>query len=102
MYRILCLVLVCLSLASPTFAQTLGTISGEVRDSSGAIVPGVTITATNKATNAVREAQSNTSGEYSLPAMQPGIYEVKAALPGFRTVTQTVEVQVQGLPRANF
>jgi hypothetical protein len=102
MQRIVCLVGVCLLLASASFAQTLGVISGDVKDSSGAIVPGVTVTATNKATNATREAQSNTSGEYSFAAMQPGTYEVKAELSGFRTVTQTVEVQVQGAPRANF
>jgi len=90
MYRILSLVVVCLCLACPSFAQTLGTISGEVRDSSGAIVPGVTVTATSKATNATRETQSNTAGEYNFPAMQPGVYEVKAELAGFRTVTQGV------------
>jgi hypothetical protein len=102
MYRILALVVVCVFLACPSFAQTLGTIGGEVRDSSGAIVPGATITATNKATNATREAQSNTSGEYNFAAMQPGVYDVKAELPGFRTVTQAVELQVAGAARLNF
>ena len=102
MHRVPCLILACLFLASPSFAQTLGTIGGEVRDSSGAIVPGATITATSKATNATRETQSNTSGEYNFPAMQPGAYEVKAELPGFRTVTLGVELQVNGAARVNF
>ncbi len=102
MQRMVCLVGLCLLLASASFAQTLGVISGEVKDSSGAIVPGVTVTVTNKATNATREAQSNTSGEFSFPALQPGNYELKATLPGFRTVTQAVELQVQGAPRVNF
>jgi hypothetical protein len=92
----------CLFLASPSFAQTLGTIAGEVKDSSGAIVPGATVTATSKGTNATRETQSNTAGEYSFPAMQPGIYEIKAELPGFRTVTQAVSLQVNGAARVDF
>src|SRR5436190_3644616 len=102
MYRILSLVVMCVVLASPSFAQTLGTISGQVVDSSGAIVPGVTVTATSKSTNATRETQSNTAGEYSFPAMQPGAYEIKAELAGFRSVTQGVELQVAGSPRVNF
>jgi hypothetical protein len=102
MHRVPYLILACLLFAAPSFAQTLGTIGGEVKDSSGAIVPGATITATNKATNATRETQSNTSGEYNFPAMQPGAYELKAELPGFRTVTLGVELQVAGAARVNF
>ena len=76
--------------AIPVGAQTLGTITGEVKDSSGAIIPGATVTATNTATNATREAQSNEAGAYSFPALPPGPYIVKAELQGFRTVTQEV------------
>lgn len=88
------LALVCLAL--PGFAQTLGDISGEVRDASGAVVAGVTVTLTNTATNAVRTATSNESGVYAFPALTPGIYNIKAEKQGFKTVsTSGLEVQVQ-------
>src|ERR1700694_296851 len=102
MRRSLFLVLVCLSFCVPCFAQTLGTITGEVKDSSGAIVPGVTVTVVNKATNATRTASSNTAGLYDFPALQPGIYTVKSELDGFKTVSRDVELQVQGTVRVNF
>jgi hypothetical protein len=94
--------LVCLSFSVPCFAQTLGTITGEVKDSSGAIVPGVTVTVVNKATNATRTASSNTVGLFDFPALQPGQYTVKSELDGFKTVTREVELQVQGTVRVNF
>jgi hypothetical protein len=93
---------VCLFLCVPCFAQTLGTITGEVRDSSGAVVPGVTVTAVNKATNATRTASSNNAGLFDFPALQPGLYTVKSELDGFKTVTRDVELQVQGVARVNF
>ena len=88
------LALVCLALAG--LAQTLGDISGEVRDASGANIAGVTVTLTNTATNASRTATSNEAGVYSFPALTPGIYNVKAEKQGFKSVSTTgVEVQVQ-------
>ena len=56
------LFVVLLLIAVPVGAQTLGTITGEVKDASGAIIPGATVTATNTGTNAVREMASNASG----------------------------------------
>ena len=79
-------VLVCLVLWTPAYAQTLGTITGEVKDASGASVPGATVTAQNVGTNAVRTQVSNETGNYTFPAMPPGMYQVKAELQGFRTV----------------
>jgi hypothetical protein len=86
----------------PCSAQTLGTITGEVKDTSGAIVPGVTVTARNNATNAVREGTSNEAGAYSFPAMPPGTYTVKAELQGFKTVQNTAELHVEQTLRLNF
>jgi hypothetical protein len=102
MYRILSLVVVCVFLACPSFAQTLGTITGEVKDTSGAVIPGATVTAQNNATNAIRDGQSNTAGVYSFPAMQPGTYTVKAELQGFKTVQNTVELHVEQTLRLDF
>ena len=102
MRRSSCLALVYLFLAVPCFAQTLGTITGEVKDASGAVVPGATVTATNNGTNATREVQSTEAGLYSFPAMQPGTYTVKAELQGFQTATRTAELHVEQTLRVDF
>jgi Carboxypeptidase regulatory-like domain len=77
-------------------AQTpSGEISGVVTDPSGAPVPGVTITLTNVATNAVREVQSNAAGVYVIPAILPGVYTLRAQLSGFRVIERKeIEIQV--------
>ena len=70
---------------STAWAQTFtGGLRGAVRDANG-VIPGVTVTITNDATGAVREAVSNDQGEYSFAAVPPGNYTVRAALTGFRT-----------------
>jgi hypothetical protein len=80
----------------PAFSQTLGEITGQVTDASSAGVPGATITLTNKATNAVRNTVSTAAGDYTIPSVPPGFYDVKAEHPGFKTATSNnVEVQVQ-------
>ncbi len=80
----------------PAFGQTFGEIGGEVRDSSGAAVPGVQLTTTNTATNVSRTAVTNESGIYAFPALVPGSYNVKAEKTGFKSVTRTnIELQVQ-------
>ena len=66
-----------LFLCGPGFAQTLGTITGEVKDSTGALVPGATVTVINKATNATRPTSSNEVGLFDLPALPPGQYTVR-------------------------
>ena len=91
-----------LILCATGFAQTLGTIAGEVRDASGALVPGVTLTVVNTATNATRATTSNDVGLFEFPALPPGPYTVKSELDGFRTATRDVELQVQQTARVNF
>jgi len=91
-----------LLLCAPAMAQTLGTISGEVKDSTGAIVPGVTVTVINKDTNATRTTSSNAVGLYEFPALPPGPYSVKSELEGFKTVSRDLELQVQQTARVNF
>src|SRR5712692_9752936 len=102
MRRTLVVGLTWLVLCAPCVAQTLGTITGEVRDSTGAVVPGVTVTAVNKATNATRTTPSNAVGLFDFPALQPGTYTVKSELEGFKTATRDVELQVQETARVNF
>jgi hypothetical protein len=81
---------VCLAVWTPGYAQTLGTITGDVKDASGAALPGATVTAQNIATNAVRTQQSNEVGAFSFPAMPPGAYLIKGELDGFRLAQSSV------------
>ncbi len=99
-FPLLCVVL--LLVAVPLGAQTLGTITGEVKDASGAIIPGAIVTATNTGTNASREMPSNEAGSYTFAALPPGPYSVKAELQGFRTVTREVALQIEATVRVNF
>ena len=89
--------------ALPAVAQTQAGISGVIHDSSGAVIPGVMVTVTNPATNFVRSAISNEAGVYNFPVLQPGRYNIKVELPGFRSITQNdVELQVQQSARIDF
>jgi hypothetical protein len=66
-------------------AQTFqGGLRGQVRDASG-VVPGATVTLTNEGTNVAREVATNQAGEYVFPALQPGTYTLRVAVPGFKT-----------------
>jgi len=61
-----------------------------VTDPTGALLPGVTITATNTETGVATTALTNESGAYTFPSLQPGrAYTVSASLAGFQTVTFT-------------
>jgi len=102
MRRIFPLLVVLLLVAIPASAQTLGTITGEVKDGSGAIIPGASVTVTNTGTNASREMPSNESGIYTFTAMPPGPYVVKSELQGFKTVEQKVDLHVEQTVRVNF
>src|SRR5437764_4068783 len=89
-------VLLCVLAAVPLYGQTpSGEISGVITDASGSVLPGVTITLINVATNAQRVVQTNEAGQYVMPALQPGVYSLKAELSGFRAIERaSLEVQV--------
>ncbi len=67
----------------------LGTFNGRVVDPENAVLPGVTITATNTRTNVARTTVTNAEGLYNLPALEPGEYAIQAELPGFAALTRT-------------
>ena len=99
---VLVLGLLCLS-RGVVLAQTGGTITGEVKDQSGALVPNATVTVTNAATNLARSTESNSAGIYSFPGLIPGRYQVKATAAGFQSaVTNDIELQVQQTARVDF
>src|SRR5215470_12969859 len=87
---------------SVVFAQSTAQLSGTVRDQSGAVLPGVEVTATQTATGLVRSVVTNETGSYVLPNLPVGPYRLDAALPGFRTFVQTgIELQVDSNPVIN-
>src|SRR5437870_3710601 len=77
----------CVVLAASAFAQSNATLGGTIGDTSGAVIPGVTITATNTQTGVVTTVLSNETGTYQFPNLQTGTYKVSAELAGFRTQT---------------
>ncbi|HYR89735.1 MAG TPA: TonB-dependent receptor [Terriglobia bacterium] len=77
-------------LAVEAFGQSSNaTVSGTVTDSTGAVLPGVSVTATNNGTGVVTSVLSNEAGVYNFASLLPGVYTVKAELPGFQTHTYT-------------
>src|SRR5579862_6272802 len=80
-------------------AQAVSQISGSARDQTGAVVPGVEITAIQTATGVRRTAVTNGAGEFVIPNLQIGPYRIEAAKPGFKTYVQTgIELLVDSNP----
>src|SRR4026208_2302274 len=71
------------------WAQATAQITGAVKDQSGAVLPGVEITATQTETGVARTTVTNETGSYAMPNLPLGPYRLEAAWPGFRTFTQT-------------
>lgn len=66
-----------------------GSITGTITDSSGAVIPGASITITQVETNAVRSVTTSGAGTYSVTNLQPGHYNIKVTKSGFQTYTQS-------------
>lgn len=66
----------------------LGTLNGTILDSTGAVIPGATVIATNTGTAVESATSSTTAGAYTLPYLQPGTYTLRISAPGFRTANQ--------------
>ncbi len=83
--------LVTLSFSAPVFAQgggasSTGTIQGRVSDSQGAVLPGVTVTATSPALIQPQTTVTSETGNYRFPAVPPGTFSVSYELAGFNTL----------------
>ena len=95
MKRIVLAMLAILLSSVALFAQTnTTTISGSVTDTSGAIMPGVEVTITNKANAAAQTATTSGSGNFAFEQVQPGSYVVRVSYSGFNDVQQTVDALV--------
>jgi len=87
--RLVCSIALAAVASGPAFAQgssTKATLLGVVLDTSGGVVPGATIVARNTATGVTTEAISNGTGNFTIPALEAGLYEATVSLSGFKTV----------------
>jgi hypothetical protein len=85
------------------YAQTAGQISGHIADSTGAAIPGASISLANVATSALRSTVSTDAGDYSFTEVPPGVYKIEVQHQGFKTATSNnVELQVQQALRQDF
>src|SRR6185295_6847897 len=83
-------------------AQATGAITGLVTDTSGGVLPGVTVDVTNQDTAQARTAVTGADGFFAIPLLNPGRYQVKATLNGFRTtVRENVAVVVNETVRTD-
>jgi iron complex outermembrane receptor protein len=89
------LILAALALAAPSQAQD-ARLSGVAKDTTGAALPGATVTVTNQSTGATQTATSGTDGAFSV-TVPPGVYTVTVALKGFgRQTKRDVRVEASG------
>src|SRR6185436_937267 len=78
------------------FGQSNGTLKGVVKDASGAILPGVEVTLTDKATQRVQPTITSEIGAYVFPAVPPGQYSLAFELPGFKKlVRENITINVR-------
>src|SRR5688572_28933679 len=79
-----------LFLSIPAYSQGIyANVSGTVTDASGALIPGVTIKATNVDQGTVKTTVTNEAGAYNYADLLPGAYTISASLPGFQTKNLT-------------
>ena len=99
---VLNVLLVSLLTCSVLRAQSTAQLTGTVKDQSGAVLPGVEVTATQTATGSSRSVVTDETGSYVLTNLPVGPYRLEAALPGFRTFVQTgIVLQVGANPVVN-
>ena len=86
--------LVCLGVQSAV-GQTQGRITGRVSDSTGAVIVGAKVIIQNQGKGVRRVLETNTSGDYVAPGLEPGVYSITVEAPNFRkTVRDRVQIEV--------
>src|SRR5438132_6308814 len=89
-------------ISTVVWAQSTAQVSGTVKDQSGAVLPGVQVTATQTATGLERSIVTNETGSYVLTNLPVGPYKLEASLPGFHAFAQTgIVLQVGSNPVIN-
>jgi hypothetical protein len=98
---VLCVVALLLSTV-PARAQATAELAGRVTDESGAVLPGVTVTATQTDTGFARTVVTDDGGNWVMPNLPTGPYRLEVSLQGFRTYVQTgITLQVDARPTIN-
>ncbi len=88
----------CVALAQ----QETATLTGEITDASGAVVPGASLTITNAATGVAFKGEANGQGLYTVPSLKPGPYSITVEKPGFKKfVRNGLVLQVAQVARIN-
>src|SRR5438477_10144398 len=95
-------VLILLLTAGAAWAQGTAQLSGTVRDESGGVLPGVSVTVTQTNTGLVRTTVTDGTGGYLLTNLPTGPYRLEVALQAFKTYVQTgIVLQLGGTPTVN-
>jgi hypothetical protein len=95
MRRLLLSIAVLTFVVLPSFAQSTATLSGTVKDPSGAVLPGAQITVRNLGTGTERVISSDSAGQFVVPSLPPGDYSVRVTSAGFGAYTvQKLTLQV--------
>jgi hypothetical protein len=88
-------VILSLTLGASASAQTIGgELSGSVTDPTGSVIVGARLVIRNTATGSERQAVTNTRGEFHIPSLPPGEYQIEAEAQGFSKSIRTVSVKV--------
>ena len=97
------LLVIAISTTASLSAQTAGTISGHIDDSTGATIPEAEVTLKNVGTGTERKTVTTGSGDYTFTEVPVGVYTVSATHAGFKTASSTnVQVQIQQSVRLDF
>jgi hypothetical protein len=101
--RLLTLASVIAAFTAIAYPQTFGEITGTISDSAGAVVAGADITVINTATSQTRQVTTNETGNFTVPFVPPGLYQIRVEKQGFKAATRgDVRVQVADSVRVNF
>src|SRR5438067_12158680 len=104
-HLVVAMLAICLLASTHAFAQgggasTTGSINGKAADTSGAVLPGVTVTVASPSLMGVQTSVSDGGGNYRFPALPPGTYTVTFELPGFTTLKRENIVIAMGFTAA--
>src|SRR5258706_7606647 len=101
--RVFSILILCLAITVGALAQSdRGTITGTVLDPGNAVVPNAALTLKNAATGAVYQTVTTGTGNYTLPSLPSGVYNLSVAAPGFNQFIQDgIQVQVAQTARVD-